>query len=232
MTLGIPKRLAHIWIGPKRPPLDWMQTWRDHHPDWEYVLYDNAFLTSRRWRCQKQINTYFAAERYEGVGDLMRYEILHEVGGFIAEADMTCLRACDDLFTSPTLYTVYENEIRKPGLVQPFLAAAPGHGFLNTILDDLSARDPGALRMPWKETGNRYLRRAIASHSPEITVFPSHYFLPNHKSGERYTGADPAYAEHHWGTTRNTYESLNPAASNALRASVLAQLEAVPSGNT
>jgi hypothetical protein len=32
LTPAIPRRLAHIWVGERPPPLHWMQTWRDHHP--------------------------------------------------------------------------------------------------------------------------------------------------------------------------------------------------------
>ena len=35
---------------------------------------------------------------YMGVSDLMRYEILEEVGGIIPEADSICLRATDELW--------------------------------------------------------------------------------------------------------------------------------------
>ena len=48
--LKIPKIMGHIWVGHLQAPQTWMQTWRDFHPDWEYRLYDNEFLFSRRWK--------------------------------------------------------------------------------------------------------------------------------------------------------------------------------------
>ena len=95
--LQIPKIIGHIWIGHLQAPQDWMKTWREYHPTWEYRLYDNEFLFSRRWKNQELINAFYARKEYAGVSDLMRYEILEEVGGFIPEADSICLRPTDEL---------------------------------------------------------------------------------------------------------------------------------------
>ena len=81
-----------------KPPQEWMQTWRDYHPTWEYQLYDNEHLFSLRWNNQELINAFYARKEYMGVSDLMRYEILEEVGGIIPEADSICLRATDELW--------------------------------------------------------------------------------------------------------------------------------------
>jgi len=78
-----------------------MQTWRDYHPTWEYRLYGNEYLFSRRRKNQKLINAYYVRKEYAGVSDLMRSEILEEVGGFIPEADSICLRATDELWGKP-----------------------------------------------------------------------------------------------------------------------------------
>ena len=105
-----------------------MQTWRDYHPTWEYRLYDNEYLLSRRWKNQDLINALSARNEYAGVSDLMRYEILEEVGGFIPEADSICLGATDELWDKPdAASTVHESEVAKPGLVSPFLASVPNH---------------------------------------------------------------------------------------------------------
>ena len=68
----IPRRLGHIWIGPQPAPLEWMDTWKAAHPGWDYTLYDNAYLTGRRFRNQPLINEYFRRAEYAGVADLMR----------------------------------------------------------------------------------------------------------------------------------------------------------------
>ena len=229
MELGIPKKLGHIWIGPLKPPTDWMDSWRDHHPTWEYRLYDNDFLFSRRWRAQPLINEYYRRGEYAGVSDLMRYEILLEQGGFLPEADSLCLRPTDELWTTPSLYTVYEHEEKKPGLVSPFLASAPGHPYLDVILTRIMRRNrPEDLGAPWWAVGNKFLKRALATQPAEnIVIFPSHYFIPKHKGSDRYDGDGPVYCDQFWGSTLNRYERPDGVDLEAMRQAHLSRLEAM-----
>ena len=204
----IPKKLGHIWIGDKQPPLEWMETWKQKHPDWDYQLFDNSYLSSRRWRCEAQIAEYMRRKQYAGLSDLMRYEILFEQGGFLPEADSICLRNVDELFVLPALYTAYEHEIKRPGLVSPFYASSPGHSFLAQILDELSQLQPESLLPPFKSVGNRALRDFIKKWDPDVSIFPSYFFNPRHHTGETYKGDGPVYAEQLWGTTKRLYGDL------------------------
>jgi len=206
----IPKKLGHIWIGDKQPPLEWMETWKQKHPDWDYQLFDNSYLSSRRWRCEAQIVEYMKRKKrnYAGVSDIMRYEILLEQGGFLPEADSICLRNVDELFVLPALYTAYEHETKKPGFVSPFYASSPGHSFLAQILDKISQLQPKSLLTPFQSVGNKALRDFIKKWDPDISIFPSYFFNPNHYKGESYNGDGPVYAEQLWGTTKSLYGDL------------------------
>ena len=35
--MSIPKIIHQIWIGPKTAPIKLMNTWKDKHPDFEYI---------------------------------------------------------------------------------------------------------------------------------------------------------------------------------------------------
>lgn len=200
-----PKRLCHIWIGDKYPPQEWMDSWRKHHPEWDYQLYDNAYLVGRKWRNQPLIKEYFRRRKFEGVADLMRYEILAEQGGLIPEADSICLRPVDELFVQPTLYAVYESEEFKPKNISPFIGSVPGHPFLNEIIEKIGARwTPETLQDPWQSTGNRFLKFKIGARKISMIYLPSHTFNPSFK-GRPYTGTGTVYADQLWGTTRNLY---------------------------
>jgi len=48
--MNIPKRLGHIWIGSRKPPEQWMRTWREKHPHWQYDLYGNEYLRQTEFR--------------------------------------------------------------------------------------------------------------------------------------------------------------------------------------
>ncbi len=206
--LAIPRSMAHIWVGDRPAPVHWMQSWRDQHPDWEYRVYDNAFLSGRRWRNQALIAEYFARRLFHGVSDLMRYELLLERGGVIPEADSVCLKPVDDLFPNPTLYCVYENEEHRPGYISHFVAAAPGQAMLKDILKDLEIQQSAtSLQAPWISTGNRYIGQFVAGREDEVVIFPSHYFNPNFKSRLPYDGDGPVYADQKWGSTLRLYGS-------------------------
>lgn len=226
-VIAIPRRLGHIWVGHRPPPTAWMDSWKHLHPDWDYTLYDNAFLFSRRWRNQPLINAFYRRGEYAGVSDLMRYEILHEQGGFLPEADSTCLRPTDELWSTPSLYSVWENEQRKPGFISPFLASTPGHPYLDYIQTRVKRRNSAEqLDGAWKSVGNKFLKKAMAARAPENTViFPSHYFIPTHKKYDRYTGASPVYCEQHWGSTYGLYAEPSGPDLAKLRAEHMTILE-------
>ena len=144
MDCTIEKKLMHIWVGPRPAPLKWMYTWRDKHPDWEYSIFTDAMLRQRRWYNQPLIEHYYNAKAFCGVSDLIRYELLYEHGGFIAEADMICLENTDELWQSPEdhAYTCYENEKGRPDFVQPIFACNPGNEFIKLLIDTLHTLKP------------------------------------------------------------------------------------------
>jgi mannosyltransferase OCH1-like enzyme len=206
MIPAIPKQLSHVWIGPRKPPLHWMRSWLDLHPDWTYRLYDNTYLRGRRFHNQHLIDEYLRRAEYPGVADLMRYEILFETGGLMPEADSIALLPCDELFDRPIAYTVYENEFVRGKLVSPILACEPGNSFVRTLIDELHELRPADLDKAWKTTGNLFVAEMIERYQPEnVHVFPSHYFIPEHFTGRKYLGTEPIYARQMFGETTKAY---------------------------
>ena len=216
MQVKIPKILGHIWIGTREAPMELLNYWREFHPEWEYRLYDNDYLFSRKWRNQSLIAEYYRVGRFSGVSDLMRYEILYENGGFIPEADSVCLRATDELWDKRHLYAVYENEQEVPGYISPFLASVPEHPYLNHVIKDIGKRwTPKTLRAPWKCVGNAYLASRLNRKSvDDYTVFPSHYFVPTFRTGVKYEGDDPIYCEQLYGSTKSRLAIYPPLPEN------------------
>lgn len=208
--MKIPKKLSHIWIGPLEPPLEWMQTWIDKHPDWEYRLYDNAFLAEHRFQTHMQIDEYMKRGMYAGVADLMRYEILYEFGGYMAGADSVCLHNIEELFDDDfSLYTIYENEMVRGRLVAPIVAATPKPPFLRLLIDELRSIEPVALLEPWKQTGNLFVAKMLEKHKPTIQIWPSYRLIPHHFTGVSYEGDEKVYADQRFGSTLNSYQTKN-----------------------
>lgn len=204
--MNIEKKLNQIWIGPNKPPLQWMHTWKDKHPDWEYSIFDDSMLHNRKWHNQHLIDRYYEMRKWPGVSDLIRYELLYERGGFWPEADMTCLENTDELFTAPKdhAYSCYENEKGRHNFIQPIMACNPGNAFVKHIIDTLHILTPNELSPePFRSTGNLFLSRHVPHWMHQLTVWPSHYFIPLFYIGgaKRYDGPDKVYADHKWGST-------------------------------
>ena len=206
--MTIPKTLGQIWIGPYPRPARWMKTWKDKHPEWEYTIYDNSFLHNFEFRTQRQIDELLKRGSYNGVADLMRYEILYNFGGFIPETDSICLKNTSELFVESKAYTVYENEFLRGKLVSPIMACQPGNKFLKILIEKLSATEPSQIRTPWKDTGNLFCALMIDEYEPDIEIFPSDFFNPIHHLGiQKNPGNDP-YAIQLWGSTKKRYGSV------------------------
>lgn len=198
--------MVQIWIGPRPAPLKWMNTWKEFHPDWEYTIFTQSDLEKRKFKNQHLIDRYFSLNLFSGVSDLIRYELMYESGGFFPEADFICKANTEELFTSPPdyCYTCYEQEKIRNGYVQPILAANAGNQFLEQLINELHGLRPKQLsEHPWESTGNAWLSRAIPKYKPKITIWPSHYFIPEHydPDSKKYSGRGKIYANHVWGST-------------------------------
>lgn len=208
--MNLVPNMWHIWVGPDAAPIRWMNTWKQKHPDWNYVIFDNEKLAGTVFQNQHLIDEYYRRGKFNGVADLVRYELLYNQGGFCPPADAVCLQNTDELWceNKDICYTVYENEILKPGYVSPIYACNAGNNFVKIIIDtlhQLSAKDLS--NKVWMSTGNLFLKDMIEKHQPFIKIFPSHYFIPEHFKAktQRYTGSDKIYADQMWGTTRKRY---------------------------
>ena len=228
--MRIEKNMHHIWVGPLERPRRWMDTWTEKHPEWTYTLWDNERVFSRKWRNQRLVDIYRTRGVWHGVADVVRYEILHELGGFMPGADSECLNPIDELFDDDKeLYAVrcggdpkdWAREDGKPiealppflaredkRLIAPIYACKSGNQFADLLIRGLHDVPPG---IPWKTTGNVYCADSLKKYEPDITIWPMHYFIPYHpitidaRTPFIYVGTDKVYAKHFWGTTNKAY---------------------------
>ena len=201
----IPKILHHIWVGQKPPPKHWMDTWPKLHPTWRYVVWNDDTVFRRKWRNQRLVNAYADKAEWRGVADVIRYEILEDLGGFMPGADSECLRPIDDIVKEPAIntYAVYEHETAAPGLITPVYASLPGTQFLNAMIEAVSSAKPGE---PWECVGNALMQKVYeGGRWPHVRIWPSWMFNPDHYSGAVYTGPEQPYARQHWGSTKGKY---------------------------
>lgn len=203
--LTIPKIIHQLWVGNKPRPDKWMRTWQMINPDWEYRVWDNNAVKATKWVNQKHIDYYFNRQIWHGVSDVCTYEILFNHGGVMVGADAVCEQPIDELFTDGfDAYGVYENEKVRPGLISPLLASVKGGKFAAELIEGLRQKE--RVGEPWLTTGNKYMGEMYEKTKQNVKIFPSHYFNPEHFTGEKYDGNDKIYARQKWGTTRQAYD--------------------------
>lgn len=206
----IEKTFHFIWVGDQsRRPDNCIQTWQDKHPDWEFRLWGNEELEGVDWVNADHIAAMQTRE-WNGVADMMRWEILYRLGGVVFDADSICVRKLDDHLLDCEAFTCWENEIVRPGLLAAgYFGCKPGNPLVGKIIEDIAALPTVTNEMAWKTVGPMRLTETYrqSRYSP-LRIYPSHYFIPRHFTGMTYEGSDPVYAEQLWGSTRKAYDAI------------------------
>ena len=93
----IPKILHQIWIGPDEIPQDHIDTWKNKHPDWIHMLWDEKTIRDEFPNGLFNQSEFDGINEWCGKADVLRYEILYYFGGIFIDADSICL---NKFFTS------------------------------------------------------------------------------------------------------------------------------------
>ena len=201
----IPKIIHQIWIGGPLPEVfkKYMQTWQELHPDWHYVLWDDAKVKELFPLYNQRF--YDESESMGVKSDLLKWEIVYRYGGVYADVDFECLRPLDQLNHTYDFYTALQPfDAFFVQLGAALFAAYPGHPVLRhcieTIQDDWHHQ--GA---PKKSGPVHFSKSFIATAGKDgrkDIAFPAFYFYPQ-GSTERVLKYDEwisngAYAIHHW----------------------------------
>jgi hypothetical protein len=180
----IPRIIHQIWMGPLPPPVEWLRTWAERHPDWEYRLWTEQ-TTPFPLRNQAQFD---ASPQYCGKADILRYEVLLRHGGIYVDADMRCLRPFEDGDLRHAFLSVYEDEGRLPGLINPcLLGCEPGSPVIEEAVASIGRLSPDqvAATAAWLCTGPTLLTRCVNQCRPAgARIFPSAEFIPVHFQAE------------------------------------------------
>lgn len=212
-TAIIPKILHQIWIGPLPPPTNLMKTWKDKHPDFEYILWNEAEIERRgmKFICSRQIEIM---EEINGKADIMRWEILYKYGGYFVDADSICIEPFDAFFENQTGFATYENEkIRKGLIATGTMGFIPTHPICKDIIEWIQL--PVAEYFikqykAWYSVGPGLLTKMLNTKKyNDIAIYPSHCFLPNHFTGLEYKGHKKVYGYQEWGTAKQSYMTMN-----------------------
>jgi len=242
--MSIPKKIHQIWIGPLPAPTKWLNTWKEKNPDWEYIFWDNDKVFSRKWRNQKMIDCYkaraekrrnfvsargfvFTGEKatlfaWHVIADIIRYEILHEEGGYLASADAKCIAPLSekapwlehDLFTVNTGHLFIERlqnlqtndphyklntQRYAPENASPVLASSKGNEFVEMCIQELGKLEENEYGEAVDTTGNVFMGKMLKKYPPSNALITPYY----RKKDLRRKGG---YSVHFSGTTRSCYQ--------------------------
>ena len=139
--MPISKLLHQIWIGPKPMPNKFMDTFKDKHPDFEYIRWTEAEIDRRgiKFECMNAINRM---SEINGKADIIRWEILYQFGGIFQDADSVCIEPFDDTFLEKTAFAGFENETAREGLVATgTMGFPPKHPLCRAAIDWMLTND-------------------------------------------------------------------------------------------
>lgn len=203
----IPKIIHQLWVGPKKPPLKEIQTWKDQNPSFTHMFWTEETIKTHFPHGFYNQSQYDSMPEWNGKCDIARYEILQKFGGFFIDADSIALRPLDDYLFENDSFSCYENELLRGNLVAAgYLACTPECALINFLVERLHKLSGNTLwegdLTAWKTVGPVFLTRTIhETHYNKISVYPSHYFIPKHYSGLEYNGPFKPYCTQLWGST-------------------------------
>lgn len=207
----IPKKLHIIWVGDEsKRPDNCINTWIAKNPGWSVRIWGNEDLVTTQWINAGHMRE-MSKKELNGVADLMKWEILYFEGGFVVDADSICIRPLEDWLLDAEAFACWENEIDRPKLIAAgYVASVPENPFFGQIIQDIKAEKSVVHDMAWKTVGPLRLSTAFHEHRyANLTIWPSHFFIPEHFAGQVYGGGGHIFARQEWASTRGTYDTLH-----------------------
>lgn len=207
-STSIPPLIHIVWIGDEsKLPILNIQSWIDLNPNLHVKVWGNHELFTTNWFNIEHIRRYWDLGCYNGVADIMRYEILYHIGGFAVDADSFCVQEIPLHFLTHQSFTCYENSYLKPNLLSTgYFASAPATLLLQSIIMSINNDRYVTRRPAWISVGPVRLTQTVSALSDPIHIFPHHFFIPQHYSG--FVSTFPpheVYAHQYWSTTLGTY---------------------------
>jgi mannosyltransferase OCH1-like enzyme len=206
----IPKKLHFVWVGDNsKMPVKCIQTWKDNHPDYEVKLWGNKEAHDKCWINKDKIRDMFDKNDYAGVSDIMRYEILFEHGGVYVDVDSYSINPLEDWLLNCDAFASWEQEIMRPQLIaNGCIGGIKGAEVWKMCIDEISKKNCKVSEKAWKITGPQLLSELFFKRHANLTVYPSHYFLPEHLTGYVSKVKGHRFASHMWGSV-NGYNQMD-----------------------
>lgn len=200
----IPKKIHQIWLGSEFPEIykKWQESWVVFNPDYEYKLWtlDNIDIDMENREIFENTTNLGAKS------DILRYEILKQLGGIYVDTDFECVKNFDDL-----LYLDFfagNGHVAEPEVFMGIIGCVPHHDILTSCVSNLKIKTiPNVIELIMRLTGPYYFATQVFNNIQEnMVIFPTTFFYPL-PAIERYSidekhiksfNKEETYAVHRW----------------------------------
>ncbi len=230
----IPRIIHHVWFGVPLSDEDKQlrATWQQVHPEYRFILWtdrvenDSNALRVRSWQELDMVllltdeqyivvdvasltfdnRTFFdEAINYGEKSDILKYEIVYQIGGMYVDFDFECLRPFNELFDRYDFFTgIQPLDTNIEQLGAALFGAKPDHPVLRYAVETI--KDDHHVRQIIIKTGPIHFSQAfIAKAGAERNIdiaFPASFFYPygyqqQDQPRDAWMRSD-SYAVHHW----------------------------------
>lgn len=202
--MSIPRVIHQIWIGPKVPPVKWMETWAEKNPKMGHRIWRESDIDAFKLKNRDKYDYYMKRGIYDGAADVARVEILEKFGGVYIDADAVCLAPIDGAFFMNSDFFAgieYDNRI-----ANAIIGCTPNHPII-TIYRDMIQKAT-VLEPACYTIGGTMLTLAVGGYLPDldekVTILHQNTFYPKWK--HRGTIQEKMFSRHMWGSTKGLYE--------------------------
>lgn len=199
----VPKKLHFIWIGDEsKIPLDCINTWLHKNPEYSAHIWNNSSLAHYEWDNRKQLDEMLEKKDYAGASDIMRYQILAEQGGIYIDADTYCVKPLEDWLLECEAFACWEQEIIRNNLIaNTVIGGVPNAKVWKLCHEAIATKDCSINQLAWTITGPMLVTDTFFKQQANLTVYPSHFFMPEHHSGYVSKVTGHTFGKHLWGSS-------------------------------
>jgi mannosyltransferase OCH1-like enzyme len=201
--IKIPKIIHQIWLGSPFPYeyKKYQESWRKHHPDWEYKLWTDAEVSNLTLTNQ---DLYDASLNYGEKSDILRYELLYRYGGLYVDVDFECLQPLDLLHHCYDFYIgIQPLDTGYSQLGIGLIGSVPGHYVLKQCINNIRNNDTMQII---SRTGpvhcTKVFYHCAGMNGAKDVALPASYFYPCDYAQKGLPPSEwqqpESFAVHHW----------------------------------
>ncbi len=175
MSQIIPKIIHQIWLGDGDIPikyLSFIDSWKSHHPDWEYHLWTvNHLIPLKNQRSYDQTTDVVQKT------NIVRYEVLYQYGGIYVELDTACFKNIEPLLDDVEFFVETKDDFY---FSNELMGCTPHHELMGELVEGISrSLQTEGLAPIDEQSGSLYMMKYLL-WMPEVTILEEAMFIPSH----------------------------------------------------